>query len=472
MEPRQIADQTSRPLLDPSGRARRLWSRLRRAHRRGPHPRPGRQGAYHPRESRAPWRLRLRPADRRRRRCAHPHSPRSLRRGSREPRHPPPRAGRVRRRHGVSARGRRRREEGTTHPRASAGGVRPQEPRLARGAGRPTSLRASRARREAGDRSDLRRPARRLARRSGARAQTLPRTQARRARRPRGRRRDRRALLRLQPLVSHHRLQGHADAQPDARLLRRSREPALQERDRARPLALQHQHTADLAPRASVPLSRPQRRDQHRARQHQLDERARAAVRVAALRRGHQEAAADHRAGPERLGRVRQRRRAALPDRPRSPARDLDDDPRGLGEARVDAAGEEGLLPVPRHLDGAVGRSGVDRVLRRARHRRGARPQRPPAVTLSRHQGRPRRDGVRDRRARHPGLRHHPEGATHPGSHVLRRPRRAAHRRRRRDQAHARDQATVRDMAPYAHGSAREPPRRALDHAAHRAAKS
>ena len=43
-------------------------------------------------------------------------------------------------------------------------------------------------------------------------------------------------------------------------------------------LALQHQHVPELGPRASVPLPRAQRRDQHAARQHQLDARARGAV--------------------------------------------------------------------------------------------------------------------------------------------------------------------------------------------------
>ena len=45
-------------------------------------------------------------------------------------------------------------------------------------------------------------------------------------------------------------------------------------------LALQHQHLPELGPRASLPLHRPQRRDQHPARQHQLDEGPRGAVRV------------------------------------------------------------------------------------------------------------------------------------------------------------------------------------------------
>ena len=45
-------------------------------------------------------------------------------------------------------------------------------------------------------------------------------------------------------------------------------------------LALQHQHLPELGPRASVPLHRAQRRDQHAARQHQLDACPRGAVRV------------------------------------------------------------------------------------------------------------------------------------------------------------------------------------------------
>ena len=48
-------------------------------------------------------------------------------------------------------------------------------------------------------------------------------------------------------------------------------------------LALQHQHVPELGSRASVPLHRAQRRDQHAARQHQLDARARGAVRSPTL---------------------------------------------------------------------------------------------------------------------------------------------------------------------------------------------
>ena len=59
------------------------------------------------------------------------------------------------------------------------------------------------------------------------------------------------------------------------------------------------------------------------------------------------------------------------------------------------------VLRVPLLHDGAVGRSRLDRVHRRHAHRRGARSQRPASLALLRDQGRPRRDGVGDRRPRH-----------------------------------------------------------------------
>ena len=76
----------------------------------------------------------------------------------------------------------------------------------------------------------------------------------------------------------------------------------------------------------------------------------------------------------------------------------------------------QGVLRVPLVADGAVGRPGVDRLHRRHGHRRGARPQRPAAVALLRHQGRPRRHGVRGRRARHPARGHRSlKERLHPG---------------------------------------------------------
>ena len=71
----------------------------------------------------------------------------------------------------------------------------------------------------------------------------------------------------------------------------------------------------------------------------------------------------------------------------------------------------EGVLRVPLLADGAVGRSGVDRLHRRHGDRRGARSQRPAAVALLRHQGRPRHHGVRSRRARRPARGRAGQGA-------------------------------------------------------------
>ena len=54
--------------------------------------------------------------------------------------------------------------------------------------------------------------------------------------------------------------------------------------------ALQHQHLPVVAARPSLPLRRPQRRDQHPARQHQLDEGARGAAALRRARRRPHEA--------------------------------------------------------------------------------------------------------------------------------------------------------------------------------------
>ena len=63
------------------------------------------------------------------------------------------------------------------------------------------------------------------------------------------------------------------------------RDPRIEERARARPLALLDEHLPELGARAPLPDDRPQRRDQHAARQRQLDARARVAARLRALRR-------------------------------------------------------------------------------------------------------------------------------------------------------------------------------------------
>ena len=68
------------------------------------------------------------------------------------------------------------------------------------------------------------------------------------------------------------------------------------------------------------------------------------------------------------------------------------------------------------------------------RDRRGARPQRPAPVALRRHQGRPRRHGVRGRRARHRARERRAQGPPAARPHVPGRHRAGPHRRRRGDQ--------------------------------------
>ena len=86
----------------------------------------------------------------------------------------------------------------------------------------------------------------------------------------------------------------------------------------------------------------------------------------------------------------------------------------------------QGVLPLPRGADGAVGRSGVDRVQRRHGDRRGARPQRPAPVALLGHRRRPRDHGERGRRARHRPGQDREEGPARAGEDLPRRHRRRA----------------------------------------------
>ena len=73
------------------------------------------------------------------------------------------------------------------------------------------------------------------------------------------------------------------------------------------------------------------------------------------------------------------------------------------------------LLRISRRPDGAVGRPRRDRLHRRPPDRRDARPQRAAPGALSRHQGRPHRDGVRNgRAARFRRTRSSPSGGCSP----------------------------------------------------------
>ena len=127
---------------------------------------------------------------------------------------------------------------------------------------------------------------------------------------------------------------------------------------RARPLALQHEHVPHLGARAPLPAHRPQRRDQHAARQPDLDARARAAPRERGLRRAPRRLQAHHPPRRERLGLARQRGRLPRRRRAQPAARDDDARPRGVGGPRRHAARAARLLRVPRVAGRAVGRTG------------------------------------------------------------------------------------------------------------------
>ena len=153
-------------------------------------------------------------------------------------------------------------------------------------------------------------------------------------------------------LVAHDRLQG------DARRPRscRASSPtcatsALESRAGARALALLDQHLPELGARAPVPDARPQRRDQHAARQPQLDARARGRSsprRCSATDLDEARAAAARRPCSDSAT-LDARVRAAGARRPLARARDLDADPRGLRGPRRSCRSEvQRLLRLPR----------------------------------------------------------------------------------------------------------------------------
>ena len=164
--------------------------------------------------------------------------------------------------------------------------------------------------------------------------------------------------------------------------------------------ALLHQHLPVLEAGAPLPLHRPQRRDQHRARQRQLDERA-----------------PPHAWNPTLLGPDLDKMWPLIPHG-QSDTACLDNAlellvaggyplahammmliPEAWAGNPLMDAGAARLLRIPRRADGAVGRPGRDRLHRRPPDRRHARPQRPAPGALRRHRRRPRDHGLRGRRA-------------------------------------------------------------------------
>ena len=119
---------------------------------------------------------------------------------------------------------------------------------------------------------------------------------------------------------------------------------------------------------------------------------------------------------------VRQRARAARARGPLAAARADDDDPGG--ERTGDSEELRGFYAYHGCLDRAVGRPGRDRVHRRPRHRRDARPQRPAARPLVRDLRRLGRARVRGGRPRRPAGRDRAQGPPAAGEALPRRPRR------------------------------------------------
>ena len=121
--------------------------------------------------------------------------------------------------------------------------------------------------------------------------------------------------------------------------------------------------------------------------------------------------------------------------------------PGAVERERGDGARPQGVLRVPRLVDGAVGRAGVDCVHRRHGDRRRARPQRAAPVAVLRDQGRPGHHGVGSRRARRSARERPRQGAAAAGPHLPRRHRQGPHRRRRGDQAGAGGGASLSGVA-------------------------
>ena len=215
-------------------------------------------------------------------------------------------------------------------------------------------------------------------------------------------------------LLAHPRLQGNAHRAAALALLPGPARPALREPARGRPLPLLHEHLPELGARPPVPDARPQRRDQHAARQPQLDARAREGLSSQLFGDDIQKIKPLLRDDISDSASLDGAARAARARRPLDRPRDLDADAAGLPGAARAAPGGARLLRLPRGARGAVGRPGGGGLQRRPRRGRDAGPQRPAAGTLAHD---PRRLGgarLGDRRVqdqRRPGERQGPPAA-------------------------------------------------------------
>ena len=256
-----------RPLRPPL-RARRLRCRLRRTARQRAHARGHRDGPARAREPRAPRCRGRRPAHRRRRGDPRPDARRVLPRGRRLR----AAAGRpVRRRRAASCRRTRRAARSSSSSSSSTSASRASTSsagatsRSTRTTSATTANRTRPHMRQVfvGAGAGLRgRPGR-------VRAQALRHPPHRRARR-----RARTSTPRRSPAAPSSG-RGCSSPRSSRGFFPDLQHPALQERARARALALQHEHVPELGARPPVPRDRPQRRDQHAHGQRQLDARPR-----------------------------------------------------------------------------------------------------------------------------------------------------------------------------------------------------
>ena len=168
----------------------------------------------------------------------------------------------------------------------------------------------------------------------------------------------------------------------------------------ARPSALQHEHVSDVAAGPSVPLSGPQRRNQHAARQPEPRPHTRGLPENGPFRRRSEKAAAADRRDAERFRLSRQHGRTACAVRPLAAACHDDADPPGMGRQLPHDEGHLRFLRLPFRLGRAMGRPRRRFVHRRRRRGRHAGPQRPPPRPLFTDERRPVRARLRNRRAR------------------------------------------------------------------------
>ena len=299
------------------------------------------------------------------RRGGNPHAnpARVLRRRGRSPEVRIARRRTVRRRHPLPAPRRGRPRHLRRGPGPGAGERGPGSAGLARRALRQPHLGRDRPQRRTGHPPDLRR--RQGLERRAARTAAVSRPQAGRAEGAGRSGHHARRLLHPLAFLQDDRLQGDVPGAAALRLLSRPGRPRHDDGLGGGPPAVQHQHLPKLAVGAAFPHDRPQRRNQHPARQPQPAEGLREDHGLSGLGQGPFGPLSHRRAGRKRFGLLRQLHGTAGPRRPLGAARADDDDPRGLRAGLPHFARQAGLLRVPRRDPRAVGRTGGDGLHRR-----------------------------------------------------------------------------------------------------------